>query len=80
MLAPPPPQILPEEKPKLAFEVPRPAEVKPPGTGRFTTPPPTVAEMGRELAEADGLKVETIIIDDDVAVDGLPVRHTGAQR
>ncbi len=27
-------------------------------------------EMGRELAEADGIAVETIIVDDDVAVDG----------
>ncbi|HSW51459.1 MAG TPA: dihydroxyacetone kinase subunit DhaK, partial [Bryobacteraceae bacterium] len=27
-------------------------------------------EMGRELAEADGLNVETVIVDDDVAVDG----------
>jgi TonB family protein len=54
VLAPPPPQIQPEEKPKLAFELPRPAEVKPPGTGRFTAPPPTVAEMGRELARGGG--------------------------
>jgi dihydroxyacetone kinase-like protein len=27
-------------------------------------------EMGRELAEADGMRVETLIIDDDVAVKG----------
>jgi dihydroxyacetone kinase-like protein len=27
-------------------------------------------EMGRELAEADGMRVETLIIDDDVAVTG----------
>jgi len=27
-------------------------------------------EMGRELAEADGIRVETLIVDDDVAVDG----------
>ena len=27
-------------------------------------------EMGRELAEADGMKIETVIVDDDVAVDG----------
>jgi dihydroxyacetone kinase-like protein len=27
-------------------------------------------EMGRELAEADGMRVETVIIDDDVAVKG----------
>jgi TonB family protein len=50
VLSPPPPQIQPEEKPKLAFEPPRPAEIKPPGTGRFTAPPPSVTEMGRDLA------------------------------
>ena len=27
-------------------------------------------EMGRELAEADGIVVETVVVDDDVAVDG----------
>ena len=27
-------------------------------------------EMGRELAEADGIAIETVIVDDDVAVDG----------
>ena len=27
-------------------------------------------EMGRELAEADGMKIEAVIVDDDVAVDG----------
>ena len=46
----PPPQIQPEEKPKLAFEVPRPAEVKPPGAGKQAAPPASVAEMGRDLA------------------------------
>lgn len=51
VLPPPPPQIQPEEKPKLAFEIPRPAEVKPPGKGTFTAPPPqSIAEMGRDLA------------------------------
>jgi TonB family protein len=49
-LSPPPPQIQPEEKPKLTFEVPRPAEVKPPGTGKQAPPPASVAEMGRDLA------------------------------
>jgi TonB family protein len=49
-LPPPPPQIQPEEKPKLAFEVPRPAEVKPPGMGKPAAPPASVAEMGRDLA------------------------------
>lgn len=48
--APPPPQIQPEEKPKLTFEVPRPAEVKPPGMGKQAAPPASVAEMGRDLA------------------------------
>ncbi len=50
VLPPPPPQIQPEEKPKLAFEIPRPAETKPPGKGTFMAPPPSIAEMGRELA------------------------------
>ena len=50
VLPPPPPQIQPEEKPKLAFEIPRPAEAKPPGTGTLAAPPLSVAEMGRELA------------------------------
>jgi dihydroxyacetone kinase-like protein len=27
-------------------------------------------EMGRELAEADGMRIETVMVDDDVAVDG----------
>jgi dihydroxyacetone kinase-like protein len=35
-------------------------------------------EMGRELAEADGMKVETVIVDDDVAVDGST--HTVGRR
>jgi TonB family protein len=50
VLSPPLPQIQPEEKPKLAFEVPRPAEAKPPGTGKRVVPPTSVADMGRELA------------------------------
>jgi TonB family protein len=50
VLPPPPPQIQPEEKPKLAFETPRAAEVKPPGMGKQVMPPNSVAEMGRELA------------------------------
>jgi TonB family protein len=49
-LSPPPPQIQPEEKPKLTFEVPRPAEAKPPGMGKQAAAPASVAEMGRELA------------------------------
>jgi TonB family protein len=49
-LSPPPPQIQPEEKPKLAFEVPRPAEAKPPGIGKQLAPSASVAEMGRDLA------------------------------
>jgi len=35
-------------------------------------------EMGRELAEADGMSVETVIVDDDVAVDGST--HTVGRR
>lgn len=35
-------------------------------------------EMGREMAEADGIRVETLIIDDDVAVDGST--HTVGRR
>jgi len=35
-------------------------------------------EMGRELAEADGMKVEAVIVDDDVAVDGST--HTVGRR
>ena len=50
VLPPPPPQIQPEEKPKLTFEVPRPAETKPPGIGKQAAAPPSVAEMGRDLA------------------------------
>jgi TonB family protein len=49
VLPPPPPQIQPEEKPKLTFEIPRPAEAKPPGIGKQLTPP-SVSEMGREIA------------------------------
>jgi phosphoenolpyruvate---glycerone phosphotransferase subunit DhaK len=35
-------------------------------------------EMGREMAEADGMLVETVIVDDDVAVDGST--HTVGRR
>lgn len=35
-------------------------------------------EMGRELAEADGMKIEAVIVDDDVAVDGST--HTVGRR
>ena len=35
-------------------------------------------EMGRELAEADGMRIETVIVDDDVAVDGST--HTVGRR
>ena len=35
-------------------------------------------EMGRELAEADGMRIETVMVDDDVAVDGST--HTVGRR
>jgi dihydroxyacetone kinase-like protein len=35
-------------------------------------------EMGRELAEAEGMKIEAVMVDDDVAVDGST--HTVGRR
>jgi TonB family protein len=75
-LPPPPPQIQPEEKPKLAFETPRPPETKPPGTSKFAAPPATVSEMGRALSRdrtSSGLVVSDLEPGLGGATEGLNV-------
>jgi len=73
---PPPPQIQPEEKPKLAFETLRPPETKPPGTSKLAAPPATVSELGQELARgrtAGGLVVGDLSPGPGGAGEGLNV-------